>query len=152
MNMKSNFIALGITFKQAQNNNIELLNIFEVFEHFSDPVSEIEKMFKLNDTIIFSTQLLPNPMAKPGEWWHYAFDHGQHVSFYSIETLNKLAVKFNLNIYSFGTLHLLTKKKLNLNKIKLYVKLSKMGLFLYVRKMMKSKTWDNHILLENRGK
>jgi len=40
---------------------------------------------------------------------------------------------------------------LNQEMAKLFMKLSKLGLFYFVKKMMKSRTWEDHKLLEKRG-
>jgi len=146
-----NLFARGFEYNIDQPGKTEAVTALEVFEHLSDPISEIEKILQISDTIIFSTQLLPENTPGPGEWWFYAFEHGQHVSFYSAQTLQKLSSKFNLNVFSFGSLHILTRKELNQEMAKLFMKLSKVGLFYFVKKMMKSRTWEDHKLLEKRG-
>lgn len=145
-----NLLARGFEFGEKDTGKTEAITALEVFEHLPEPVSEIEKMVQISKTLIFSTQLLPEKIPLPGEWWFYAFEHGQHVSFYSVKTLKVLAEKFNLNTYSFGSLHILTDKKLNYGMLKLLLKLSKAGPYLLAKKGMKSRTWDDHILLQNR--
>ncbi|PKP59337.1 MAG: class I SAM-dependent methyltransferase [Candidatus Altiarchaeales archaeon HGW-Altiarchaeales-1] len=61
----------------------ELLTAFEVFEHLKDPLIEIEKMFKLSDSILFSTELQPLENVTPDNWWYFVPETGQHISFYS---------------------------------------------------------------------
>lgn len=117
----------------------ELLTAFEVFEHFDKPVDELEKMIKLSDNILFSTVTLPKEIP-PTDWWYYAFEHGQHISFYSEKTLKTLAQKFDMNFYSFKNLFLMTRKNLNPLKLKLIFILSHFGLNLYVKLRMKSLT------------
>lgn len=96
------------------DRSYELITAFEVFEHFVDPVSELDKMLELSHSILFTTVLLPDPTPKPDEWWYYGLDHGQHVSFYTKRSLKVLAEKKGLNFYSNGsTMHLLTEKKLS---------------------------------------
>lgn len=92
-----------------------MLTAFEVFEHLVNPMDEIEKMLKLSNTIFFSTELIPSHHPKPGEWWYFGLEHGQHISFYTLRTLDMIAKKFNLNLYSNGTsLHILTDKSLKI--------------------------------------
>jgi len=67
-------------------------------------------MLQLSKTIIFSTEILPIPVPKPDDWWYYAFEHGQHISFYSLKTLNILAKKFGLNPYTSADLFIMTKR------------------------------------------
>jgi hypothetical protein len=44
-------------------------------------------------------------------WWYYGLDHGQHVSFYTLQALATLAKKSDLRLSTNGrNLHLLTRK------------------------------------------
>jgi tetratricopeptide (TPR) repeat protein len=89
----------------------DLVTAFELFEHLVDPIPEIEKMLKLSRNILFSTELIPATNPKPGEWWYYGLEHGQHVSFYTLKALGTIAKKYNLNYYTNGTsLHLFSDK------------------------------------------
>ncbi|MGA7837367.1 MAG: methyltransferase domain-containing protein, partial [Ignavibacteriaceae bacterium] len=146
-----NLFARGFEYNFDQPGKTEAVTALEVFEHLPDPVTEIEKILELSDTIIFSTQLLPANTPGPNDWWFYAFEHGQHVSFYSAQTLQKLSSKFNLNVFSFGSLHILTRKVLNQKMATLFMKISRAGLFYFVKKMMKSRTWEDHNLLMKKG-
>jgi len=94
-------------------NRYELVTAFEVFEHFTNPLSEIEQIFKYSDSILFSTVLLPVHLPKPDKWWYYGLQHGQHVALYMQKTLLFIANVLGLNLY-FGenNFFLLTKKKI----------------------------------------
>lgn len=101
-------------FEAKHLDKFELLTAFEVFEHLVNPVEEVETMLKFSDNILFSTFLIPPRTPKPGEWWYYALDHGQHIALYSKKSLETLAEKFGLNFYTNGkNLHLFSKKKRN---------------------------------------
>jgi len=96
------------------SERVELLTAFEVFEHLTEPWNELERMLAFSRTILFTTQLLPEPAPKPGEWWYYGLEHGQHISFYSRRALNRLAERAGLNYYTNGTsMHLFTEKRLS---------------------------------------
>lgn len=100
-------------FEVDLNNRYELLTAFEVFEHLSNPIDEIHEMLSFCQNILFTTELLPVTTPKPGEWWYYGLDHGQHISFYTYKSLSVIAEKFSLNLYSDGkSIHLLTSKKI----------------------------------------
>ncbi|MDP1678027.1 MAG: class I SAM-dependent methyltransferase [Bacteroidota bacterium] len=144
-----NLLARGFEYKKEEGSTFDLLTAFEVFEHLSDPVSEIKGIFNISASIIFSTELLPTPIPKPTEWWYYGFDHGQHVSFYTKKTLSVIARQFGIHFYSIKSLHIFTPKKLNLFAVWLVVMLLKLDLFLAIKKNMKSKTWDDHFQLKN---
>jgi len=91
---------------------IDGITCFECLEHFVRPVEEIEEMLKISKNIFFSTQL--KPMGVPNkEWDYYAFDHGQHVSFYTIRALELLAERFGLHLGSTGYLHFFSETPLS---------------------------------------
>lgn len=93
----------------------EVLTAFEVFEHLEDPLQEVEQMLSYSDNILFSTELVPeNKVINPETWWYVAPETGQHIAFYTKESLQQLADHFSLNLYSNGsTLHLFTRKKIS---------------------------------------
>lgn len=99
----------AVDFDLTDKNNISLVTAFEVFEHLSQPISEIESMFEYSDTIVFTTRLLPRWGITPDEWWYFTPDTGQHISLYSKESLEWIAKRFNLRFSSNGiSLHLLS--------------------------------------------
>lgn len=107
-------------FDISEQNGItkfELVTAFEVFEHLVNPIEEISKIFESSDVIFFSTQLQPlNKMNSTADWWYFAEETGQHISFYTIKSLEIVAKKMNCNLYSNNiNLHILTKKRLNSN-------------------------------------
>lgn len=144
-----NILARG--FECDKKRRISLITALEIFEHFEDPVAELEKMFSISRNVLFSTELLPAPVPKPDEWWYYVFPHGQHISFYSERTLHYLAERFNSNFYSFGMLHLFTEKKISgalIASIKLFRKIrlyKYLEYFLYqrARSGMRARTVDD---------
>jgi len=147
----TNLLARGFKLKD-EKSKFDLITAFEVFEHFVEPIKNIEKMLQFSDNIFFSTQLLPSPISRPEEWWYYGLEHGQHISFYSLRTLNHLAQKYNMNLCSNNrNLHLLTKSKnINKRKFNFLVKFQRFGLFLYVKRKMKSLTMDDMNFLKQK--
>ncbi|MBD2490177.1 glycosyltransferase [Aulosira sp. FACHB-615] len=112
----NNIFAKGYT--TNGNESYELVTAFEVFEHFVNPIEEIENILKFSRNILFSTEILPINNPKPDEWWYYVPQEGQHTSIYTLKSLEIIADKYNLNFYSSNisyngiTLHLLTENKL----------------------------------------
>lgn len=99
---------------EATEDNYELLTAYEVFEHLENPLEEIKLMLKYSGNILFTTYLLPNNKPKPGEWWYYALDHGQHISIYTKKSLEILAKKINKKLVSNGkNIHLFTDKNIS---------------------------------------
>jgi predicted O-linked N-acetylglucosamine transferase (SPINDLY family)/glycosyltransferase involved in cell wall biosynthesis len=111
----NNLFAKGL--EMQENNHYELVTAFEVFEHFVNPIEEIENILRFSRNILFSTEILPTDNPKPDEWWYYTPHEGQHISIYTLKALSIIADKYNLNFYSSSkfngvSLHLLTEKKL----------------------------------------
>ncbi|MBN4073024.1 class I SAM-dependent methyltransferase [Crocinitomix catalasitica] len=98
--------------------SFELLTAFEVFEHLPDPLSEIKEMFELSSSILFSTELQPSSkFNQESDWWYFSPEGGQHISLYTLKSLQSIATTFKRNLYTNGAnIHLLTDKKLS-NKI-----------------------------------
>ena len=91
----------------------ELATAFEVFEHLTDPLDEIQRVLRVAPSIFFSTFLLPPERPKPQEWWYYGLEHGQHVSIYSRKSLEIIGEIFGLRLYSNGhSYHLLTDRSI----------------------------------------
>ena len=136
-----NLFANGFEFDKI-NKKIELITAFEVFEHFIDPLEELEKMLLISKNILLTTILLPEPVPEIKNWWYYGTEHGQHISFYSKKTLEFLAKKYNLNLYTNGiNLHLLTDKKIKYFKI--LSRMERLGLFYLIKRKIKSKTFSD---------
>jgi hypothetical protein len=99
--------------------NFEVVTAFEVFEHLADPIKELEKLLTYSDSVLFSTELVKDNIPDISNWWYIAAEHGQHLAFYHRRTLEFIARKFDLNLYTNKNLHFLTKKKLSSSKYKL---------------------------------
>lgn len=104
-----NLFARGFEYDQQK---ISAITCFECFEHFSEPCEEIEAMLKISRNIFFSTSLYDaggSGIVPELSWPYYGFSHGQHVAFYSLKTLEYLAGKYGLHLYSNGRdLHFLS--------------------------------------------
>jgi 2-polyprenyl-3-methyl-5-hydroxy-6-metoxy-1,4-benzoquinol methylase len=99
-----------------ENNNFDLLTAFEVFEHLENPIDELKKMLLLSDIIIFSTLLLPNDHVTPENWWYFIPETGQHISLFSLKTLEVISKTLNLHFYSNERdIHIFSKNKLKYN-------------------------------------
>jgi hypothetical protein len=91
----------------------EVVTAFEVLEHLVNPLTEIESILEYGDNLFFSTELVPQRVSKPDDWWYFSLETGQHISFYTREALQYIAGKFNKHFYSDGkSTHLFTKNKL----------------------------------------
>jgi len=146
-----NLFAKG--FEYNKHDGVLLVTAFECFEHFANPLEEIEKMLKISDNIIFSTRLFHGIPPKPSDWWYYSLDSGQHISFYSTKTLKYLANKFKLQLNSDNkAFHMLSKEKHNDLSFKLVIKLSDLGLTKLFQFGLKSKTEADNEFLSKKSK
>ncbi len=108
-----NLFAKNFDLADAGVEKFELLTAFEVFEHLEDPAAEVEKMLQLSDNILFSTELQPMASPTPETWWYILPEIGQHISFFSKESLHALAKRMGLHLSTNGkNLHLLSKRKI----------------------------------------
>lgn len=143
-----NILALGFD-SQNVTEKVNAVTLFEVFEHFENPILEIENLLTLSNNIIFSTETYPNPLPKPEDWWYYGLEHGQHISIYSKDTFKYISNKFDLYYYNFGSLHILSKNIMPFWKL-WFLKFGKYFNFFYnfyISKHMTSKTWEDHLKL-----
>jgi hypothetical protein len=95
-------------FEHKDGETYGLLTSFEVLEHLIDPVAELSRMMSLSPNVFVSTEILPSPAPKVSEWWYYAPMSGQHISFYTLESLRLVALRFKRNLLSRGPFQLFT--------------------------------------------
>ena len=146
----TNLFARGF---EAETPPCELVTSFETFEHFVEPDKEIRVMLELSDNILFSTELYGDTVPLPNDWYYYGLNHGQHISFYNIRTLQYIAQKYSLRLWSNGSsLHLLTKQKINPTLLKLAYYSNKVGFAGVVKRRMNSKTLSDCNYLRNYDK
>jgi len=90
-----------------------LLTAFEVFEHLVAPMEALEYMLTIAPNVLLSTEVMPTPTPSQGEWWYYGREHGQHVGFYRLRTLQHMAERFGCRLLTDGrTNHLITRGSL----------------------------------------
>jgi len=93
-------------FEDDGTQQYDLVLAFEALEHFEDPMRELENIFQRGGSLLFSEELLPD--LCPVQWWYLCTEHGQHVNFYSRETLQYIADHFHKNLYVYGDVGLMT--------------------------------------------
>lgn len=144
-----NLLARGFEFVPNKSNKVDLITSFESFEHFDDPLKEIEKMLCISKNIFFSTMLIPTPLPSPDVWNYYGFNHGQHISFYSRKSLEYVAKKYGLYFYTNNkNLHIFSKQRLPFFNFSLIYKLRRFGFMRLIKHRTKSKTVSDQLLFE----
>jgi 2-polyprenyl-3-methyl-5-hydroxy-6-metoxy-1,4-benzoquinol methylase len=85
-------------FEKINNEKYDVVTAFEVWEHYDNPENEILKIFEdLKPEYIFISTTLYSESLPDLNWWYYSFETGQHISFYSIKTIEYIA-----NLYSYN--------------------------------------------------
>ena len=139
-----NLLARGFEHKDEK---VELVTAFEVFEHFSCPAEELDRLLGFGRNLLLSTMFIPDPAPDHTQWWYYGREHGQHVGFFRAETLRKLAHSRGLHFISNGTnLHLMSEQRVNEKYWRILMKFSGIAAPL-VSRHLKSRTWPDHVLL-----
>lgn len=84
--------------KVFENKKYDLITSTEVFEHFSDPVKEMELLTShLKDGAYLALMTSFHPGPEEFEDWWYKWDP-THIVFYNLKTFEKLASDFDLEI------------------------------------------------------
>jgi len=91
-----NLFAEDFTVDLTKGRTFVLITAFEVFEHMPNPIDDLNCIFRCGRRILFTTELLPEPAPVMGTWWYHAADHGQHIGFFSLRTLQYIAGKYSL--------------------------------------------------------
>jgi len=141
-----NIFAIG--FDYAKQQTIDGITAFEVLEHLEEPITEIEQMLEISDVIFCSTFLFDESHIPDPAWHYYGFDHGQHIALYSKKTLEYIAKRYHLYLYSNNkNLHILSRKKLPYFSFKLLYMLRRWGAMRYITRKLTSKTSGDSVLL-----
>jgi len=139
-----NQLARGFEFT---GGTADLITAFEAFEHFERPAEELERMLRIAPNVLISTELIATPAPAPGEWWYYGCDHGQHIGFFRVSTLQKLAERFGKRLITNGTsYHLFCEHHISIPFWKLSLRFNRLIPAL-ARHRLISKTWTDHELL-----
>lgn len=90
-----------------------LITAFEVIEHVINPLEEVNNMLDYGTDILLTTELQPPTRTELNNWWYFTPETGQHISLFSKRSLELIAEKFQLNLYSKSNIHLLSANKLS---------------------------------------
>ena len=113
---------------------------FEVLEHLEDLMKIIKKIFEKTSILIFSTELVPKNSEDLKNWQYFGFSHGQHISFFQLETLRYIANKNKLFLITDKkNIHILSKNKVQPYTIITAKIIRKLFFFPFIKKFFKSK-------------
>jgi hypothetical protein len=109
-----NLVAPGFEYNDTMGP-CSAVTAIEVLEHVVDPIAFIKELlsFSASETLIFTTELYEGQPPKPNDWWYYSFATGQHIGFFQLRTLERIANDLGLNFVSANGLHMFSKKTIN---------------------------------------
>lgn len=139
-----NLVARGF---EHTTETADLVTAFEAFEHFVNPAEELDRMLEIAPNVLFSTDIIADPAPKQNDWWYYGTNHGQHIGFFRIRTLAKLARDRGKYLMSNGaSYHLIVNRPINVAAWKLMIRASRLIPLLLRRRL----TQIDHDLLMKR--
>ncbi|CAM8366415.1 Methyltransferase domain containing protein [Candidatus Methylopumilus universalis] len=139
-----NLLAQGFEYSDEK---ADLVTAFEAFEHFIHPAEELDRLLTIAPNVLFSTELISDPAPKQDEWWYYGREHGQHIGFFRVRTLKKLARERGKFLLSNGTnYHLIIDKPASQQLWKVMIRANRI-VPLLLRGKLVSKVWSDHNLM-----
>ena len=139
-----NLLARGF---EHRNETADLVTAFEAFEHFVKPADEFDRLLTIAPNVLFSTEIISDPAPIQDDWWYYGKNHGQHIGFFRIRTLEKLAKERGKFFVSNGTsYHLMTSRPVNQVLWKIVILANRL-MPIILRHRLVSKVWTDHNLI-----
>lgn len=94
-------------FEAQPGERFDMVTCMEVAEHMLDPLPAFHELRAMVEgagsaAIVVSTELLPKAANRPGEWWYYAPETGQHISFYTEAALQVIAERLQMRVATNG--------------------------------------------------
>ncbi|KAA1427479.1 class I SAM-dependent methyltransferase [Nocardioides antri] len=90
-------------YQDTGEGRYDLVTAFEVMEHLFDPRSELKSVAARTDRLLFTTETLPDPPPRVGDWWYYMPAVGQHITFHTVDSLRRLAEHLDYELTSNGS-------------------------------------------------
>lgn len=142
-----NLLARGFEYT---NESAGLVTAFEAFEHFVNPAEELDKMLAIAPNVLFCTDIIADPAPKVDDWWYYGKAHGQHIGFFRIRTLEKLAKERGKFFVSNGTTHhLISDEPFSHVFWKLIIRLNRLYPSILRRRLV-PKIWSDYEIMAKR--
>lgn len=139
-----NLVARGF---EHQGQKADLVTGFEVLEHYVSPMAELDRLLTVAPNILLSTEIMQHPTPKPEEWWYYGQEHGQHIGFFRIKTLEHMAKSRGKYFISNGTsYHLISDEPVNPVLWRSFMRMNRLMPF-YVRRRLKSRIRPDNTLM-----
>ena len=144
-----NLVARGF---ERTTEMADLVTAFEAFEHFEHPAAELDRLLAIAPNVLLSTEIIAEPAPRQEDWWYYGTEHGQHIGFFRIQTLERLAQARGKVLLSDGSsYHLIADPPCNRTLWRLCIRAGKL-LPILLRSRLQPKTWTDHERMSGRKK
>lgn len=142
-----NLFAKGFEYQPAIGP-CRAVTAIEVLEHSTKPVELVSEAMRTGDSnvLLASTELFDAPPPDPGAWWYYAFETGQHISFFTKNTLAALARRLGLKVAGLDGFHVFYRGEL-VGPSRWTARWRKALPARFRRPQLRSKTMGDHLLL-----
>lgn len=148
----TNMFARGFEYDQILGK-CEAITAIEVLEHTPNPREFIRENLVRHqcDTLVFTTEVFADGQPPlPDAWSYYAFDTGQHISFFSPTGLGRLAQGLGMHYIRCGRLHVFTRKSLGTSRLSIagHRVLAPLLALIAVRRLGSKRNADQRLLLK----
>jgi 2-polyprenyl-3-methyl-5-hydroxy-6-metoxy-1,4-benzoquinol methylase len=124
------------------------VTLIEVFEHLLSPLEFFRAIVdKHQPEALFFTTEVKTVRVPPQHWWYWGFETGQHVGFASQRSLEIIAQRIGYDLVSIGGHHLLSRNSHHTRAFRAACSRLRAPLAALGRRMMRSRTMADHILL-----
>ena len=98
------------------DSHYDVVTMVEVIEHLLNPVAELEHIFKkYSPKIVLATTVL-RPDVLDKSWWYLTPSTGQHINFYSANSLKRMGRSLGYDVLISGTAVIFYKDKISASR------------------------------------
>ena len=123
------------------------ITAIEAIEHTENPKIFVGDALASTgaDFFVFTTETYEGSPPSPEDWWYYGFHSGQHISFFQVRTLRRLAKVFGFYYTSASNFHIFSRYPLSRLMVKFATgKVSGIAQFL-IRRRLESKVVSDRL-------
>lgn len=110
-----NIFAQSFELPAQDASPVAVVTAIEVMEHLVEPLEFIREVLDRTGArvFVFTTELYEGAPPDPDAWWYYSRETGQHVSFFTRQTLETMAAALGMNFMTCRGLHLFSKDRIS---------------------------------------
>ena len=128
----------------TQSEAATLVTAIEVLEHVTSPLDFIHEIRAATQTPIITFSQETYDHETTPEWWYFSYETGQHVSFYTLQTLQTIAARSGMHYLNAGGLHLWSVRPLVVTVPRVRRLRNRVSARLDPPSARRSLTWEDH--------